>query len=211
MMETETKRLGKTPSIRRMSLYLSTLKSYQAKKIEIVTSADIAADMDILPIVVKKDLQLVHPPTKKRAGYLVNGTIKAITTFLGWNKPKSAILIGVGHLGSALLGYRGFSGLTFVAAFDTDVKKIGTTIHHIPVLNISNLSHFLKKRKIEIAVLTMPSEQAQSIVDILSQENILAIWNFTQTKIHVPSHIALQREDLSAGLAELSAKIKNNQ
>ena len=210
-METETKRLGKTPSIRRMPLYLNRLKAYQEKGIEIVTSNDIAADIDVLPIVVKKDLQLVEPPTKKRAGYIVNGTIKAITAFLGWDKQKSAILIGVGHLGSALLGYRGFPGLTFVAAFDTDVKKIGTTIHNIPVLNISNLSDFLKKRKIEIAVLTMPSEHAQKIVDLLTQENILAIWNFTRAKIHVPPHVALQREDLSAGLAELSAKIKNNQ
>ena len=210
-METETKRLGKTPSIRRMPLYLNRLKAYQEKGMEIVTSNDIAADIDVLPIVVKKDLQLVEPPTKKRAGYIVNGTIKAITAFLGWDKQKSAILIGVGHLGSALLGYRGFPGLTFVAAFDTDVKKIGTTIHNIPVLNISNLSDFLKKRKIEIAVLTMPSEHAQKIVDLLTQGNILAIWNFTRAKIHVPPHVALQREDLSAGLAELSAKIKNNQ
>ena len=70
---------------------------------------------------------------------------------------------------------------------------------------------FEKKRKIEIAVLTMPSEHAQKIVDLLTQGNILAIWNFTRAKIHVPPHVALQREDLSAGLAELSAKIKNNQ
>ncbi len=210
-METETKRLGKTPSIRRMSLYLNRLKMYQEKGIEIVTSTDLAADIDVLPVVVKKDLQLVEPPTKKRAGYLVSGTINAITAFLGWDKPKLAILIGVGHLGSALLGYRGFSALTFVAAFDTDVKKIGTTIHNIPVLNIRNLSEFLKKRKIDIAVLTMPSEQAQATVDLLMQEHIRAVWNFTRAKIHVPPHVALQREDLSAGLAELSAKIKNNQ
>ncbi len=210
MIETIKKRLGKVPSIRRLPLYLNRLIDYKNKGVAIVTSADLAQEMGLLPVVVKKDLQLVDPPTKKRSGYQVNGTIDAIKTFLDWQEPYTAVLIGVGNLGSALLGYNGFTGIQFIGAFDTDKSKIGQSIHGVPVHDLAGFADFSRKKKIDIVVLTTPSEVAQQTTDDIVGCPIQAIWNFTPAKLHVPAHIALQREDLSAGLAELCAKIKHN-
>ena len=210
MSETIKKRLGKVPSIRRLPLYLDRLIEYKNKGITIVTSSELAKEMGMLPIVVKKDLQLVEPPTKKRAGYLVDGTIDAIQSFLDWHQPYSAVLVGVGNLGSALLGYHGFNGINFIGAFDIDKAKIGQSIHGVPVHDLNHFSSFATKKKIDIVILATPASVAQETVNKISMSPIKAIWNFTPAKLHVLPHIALQREDLSAGLAELCAKIKHN-
>lgn len=210
MMETD-KKIGKTPSIRRLPLYLNRLMAFKERGISIVTSSDLAVETGLLPVVVKKDLQLVEPPTKKRMGYHVDGTIEAIQSFLNWDRPTYAVLVGAGHLGSALLGYKGFTNLDFLAAFDVNPNKIGTSLHGISVLDVEALPDFLKAHSVHVAILTTPSDVAQEMADKLVSFGIPAIWNFTPAKLHVPATVALQREDLSAGLAELSAKMKINQ
>jgi redox-sensing transcriptional repressor len=132
---------------------------------------------------------------------------------LGWDILQDAVIVGVGNLGSALLGYREFqlNGLNIIAGFDKDPKKIGSTIHGIPVLNITTMAVNIPLFGVSIAILTVPSVQAQDVADVLVSAGINGIWNFTNTKLKVPSHVVVQKEDLSSGFAMLCIKMRSRQ
>lgn len=194
------------PTIRRLPSYLYLVRMAKEEGVEIISGTVIASELDLEPIQVRKDLASTGIIGKPRVGYKVTDLIEAIEKFLHWDKDYPAILVGAGNLGSALLGYREFSrnGLAFKAGFDADESKIGTEIHHTKILNINTISSFIKKEKIQIAVLTVKSEKAQEVADQIIEAGIKVIWNFTKVKIKVPDDILLLKEDLSSSYAVLS-------
>ena len=57
-----------------------------------------------------------------------------IKLFLGCHRINKAVLVGVGSLGTALLGYKGFKdyGLEIIKAFDKNESIIGNKIKGLP-------------------------------------------------------------------------------
>lgn len=199
-----------TQTIRRLPQYLRILYGLHAYGRELVSSTTIAQQTYLLPIVVKKDLQSVGAPSKLRAGFKVAGSIAVIEQFLGWNNLNKAFLVGVGHLGAALLGFDGFKnhGLEIVCAFDTAPDKVGRTVHGVPVYHTAQLASRIEQEALKIAVLTVPAAVAQGITDTLLAAGIKAIWNFAPVQLSVPKGVVVQQEDISSGLAQLCAKLK---
>lgn len=198
-------------TIRRLPQYLRIFYNFHTYGRELVSSTDLAAETHLLPIVIKKDLQSVGAPSKRRAGFKVAGTIHVIEQFLGWNNLNKAFLIGVGHLGAALLGFDGFKnhGLEIVAAFDTRPEKVGASVNGVPVYHTAQLTSIIEKENLKIAVLTLPAVAAQGVTDTLTAAGIKAIWNFAPVNLKVPSDVVVQKEDIASGLAELCAKLKS--
>ena len=137
--------------------------------------------------------------------------MRVIEKFLGWNNLNKAFLVGVGHLGAALLGFDGFKnhGLEIVAAFDIQADKVGHTVYGIPVYHTAQLASVIEKQNLKIAVLTLPSSVAQGVTDTLVSAGIKAIWNFAPIELKVPAEVVVQKEDLASGLAELCARLKS--
>ena len=162
---------------------------------------------------MRKDLSITGIIGKPKRGYPVAALTTAIEHFLGWDAPKNAILIGAGNLGTALTGYQEFQyhGLNFVAAFDANPDKINKMIHGVPVLSLNSLEENIKNLNAAIAVLTVPSSQAQQIADILVEAGIHAIWNFTNVKLKVPESVIVQREDLTSGYAILCVMLNSTE
>ena len=200
------KKIPAAPSIRRLPSYLHIIRQAQADGLEFISGTVIANELVLEPIQVRKDLAMTGITGKPKRGYPVAELITAIEHFLGWDSVKNAILIGAGNLGTALTGYQEFKnhGLVFVAAFDNNAQKIGTKIHNVPVYSFDDLKPTLKNLNASIAVLTVPSTEAQSITDKLVDAGIKAIWNFTNIKLKVPEDVVVQREDLTSGYALLS-------
>lgn len=198
-------------TIRRLPQYLRIFYNLHGYGRDLVSSTVIAEQMHLLPIVVKKDLQAVGAPSKLRAGFKVAGTIQVIEKFLGWNNLNKAFLIGVGHLGEALLGFAGFKnhGLEIVCAFDTAPDKVGQYVHGVAVYHTAQLASIIAQENLKIAVLTVPASSAQGITDTLLAAGIKAIWNFAPVRLDVPAGVVVQQEDISSGLAELCAKLKS--
>jgi redox-sensing transcriptional repressor len=134
----------------------------------------------------------------------------AIERFLGWDRGEDAVLIGVGNLGSALLGYPELQShrLNITAAFDISPGKIGLTVHGVSVLSMDTLPLRLRDSGARIAILTVPSDSAQEVADILVNAGIEGIWNFTNVKLKVPDTVTIQQEDLSSGYALLCVKLR---
>ena len=102
-------KLQRTPTMRRMPTYLHRLLMLQQLGEEYVSCTDLACYMNIDLIVARKDIAMTGLAGHRRYGYRVNELIDAIRRYVGWDKPVSAVLVGAGALGSALLGYDDFS------------------------------------------------------------------------------------------------------
>ncbi len=201
------------PSIRRLPSYLHIIRNAQAQGLENISGTVIANELALEPIQVRKDLAITGIIGKPKKGYPVDPLINAIEQFLGWSKNKNAILIGVGNLASALLGYQEFKfhGLEFVATFDSDKNKIGKSIHGVPVYALDTLKEHIKNLDATIAVITVPSHVAQEIADLVVESGIKAIWNFSNVKLKLPNDICCQQEDLTSGYAMLSLMMNNKE
>ena len=208
-MRAVRKKVPKLPSVRRLPAYLHELKLLADAGQEVVSTTLLAQKLSLEPIVVRKDLELAGSSGSPGIGYRVRSLIDGIENFLGWNRTTPVFLVGAGSLGTALLGYRGFAeyGFNIVAAFDTDLSKIGTSIHDKPVFGMDHLKNLAERMKVAIAFLCVPCEQAQSAAEEVVRAGIVAIWNFTNTPLAVPSDIVQQKVNLAGDLAELSVKL----
>ena len=200
-----------TPSIRRLPFYLHIIKNAQNEGYEFISGTVIAQELDLEPIQVRKDLAITGIVGKPKKGYPVAALIAAIEHFLGWDTKRNAVIIGAGNLATALTGYQEFKfhGLNFVAAFDTDRRKVGSSIHGVPVFSLDTLKEQVHALKATIAILTVPSAHAQETADKIAETDIKAIWNFTNVKLKAPKGIVCQREDLTSGYAMLSIMLNN--
>lgn len=201
------------PSIKRLPLYLHVIKQAAREGYDSISGTLIAKELSLAPIQVRKDLSITGIVGKPKKGYPIIPLITAIEHFLSWDSDKNVIIVGAGNLATALTGYQEFRnhGLRFVAAFDENPAKIGTTIHEVPVYSMKELDDVVKKTKTTIAVLTVPSTAAQTTADQVTKAGIKAIWNFTNVKIKLPSDVVSQREDLTSSYAMLCVKMELKQ
>lgn len=208
-MSPKTLKIDRLPTIRRLPNYLHILRGLSDKGEVFVSSAYLAEQMGIEAILVRKDLELTGVSGTPRVGFSVPDLIRSIEDFLGWRGTVDACLVGAGQLGVALLAHRDLSryGVRIVAAFDTDMGKVGTAIHGVTVFPVTRVPELLKRLTIRLAIVCVPADSAQQATDILVQSGIQAIWIFTSATINVPPHIIFQKEDLLSGLAVLSAQL----
>jgi redox-sensing transcriptional repressor len=201
-------KVSSAPSIRRLPSYLLVAKQVQEEGLQYISATRIANELELEPIQVRKDLAITGIVGKPKKGYPVVELVSAMIKFLRWDQKNDAILVGAGHLGSALIGFPGFRshGLHFSAAFDVDSSKTGRLIHGVPVFGINELVAKVAELKVSLAVLTVPRDIAQELTDRLVAAGITAIWNFTNFKVKTPASVVVQNEDLSSGYAMLSIK-----
>ncbi len=202
-------KIAATPSIKRLPLYLQIIRQIANENLDYISGTTIAWELGLAPIQVRKDLAITGIVGKPKKGYPAAELITAIERFLGWDEMRKAVIVGAGNLGTALAGYSSFKkhGLSICAAFDIDPKKAGGEIHGIPVLPLESAKTQIERLQAKIAILTVPHDEAQDAADAIIEAGIEAIWNFSSARLKVPSHVALQREDLTSGYAMLCVKM----
>jgi len=196
------------PSVRRLPSYLLVARQAARNGDEFVSGTRIAAELDLEPIQVRKDLAITGASGKPKRGYLTSSLVRAIEDFLGWSEATDVVVVGVGCLGSALMGYPTFRmhGLRIVDAFDPDPAKHGGEVSGIVVHPVEKLVERVRAAGIRVAILTTPSTAAQAAADRLVEAGVDAIWNFTTARLRVPTNVIVQNEDLTAGYAILSIR-----
>lgn len=178
-----------------------------------VSATTLADDLGFSSILVRKDLALTGLEGRPKYGFAIDPLIEAIEECLGWNNRTDAILVGAGNLGSALLGYSGFSqyGLEITAVFDSDPDKRGKKIQGKSILSMDKLAGFISRTHIPMAVLTVPADSAQRTAELLEDAGIRGIWNFAPVKLKLSDKVVVQRVDLASSFAELSSRLKRNE
>ena len=200
-----------TSTLQRLPQYLEVLKQLRRAGLKTVTATKISVFADVHPTLVRKDLSFtgINKSKAPQRGYDIKELYAAIERVLNWSDTSACYLVGVGHLGSALLGYQEFAqrGLAIVAAFDNDPANIGKIIHGVTVHSALEFTTMATRNHISIGIITVPPESAQLIADIMVHSGIKAIWNFTPQKIIVPPDIIVEYVDMFASLAVLSRRL----
>ena len=121
------------------------------------------------------------------------------------------LLIGVGNLGRALLGYRGFAakGFRVVAAFDADPQKANTVVDGIPVYALDRIKEVVERQQIQLAVLTVPAAAAQSAAELVTDAGVAGIVNFAPVTLSLPEDVSLVGVDLATELEQISFSVAN--
>lgn len=197
--------------VKRLPAYLQMLRVLQGEGKEYVSGTLLATTHSLEPVIVRKDLAVTGAAGVPRRGFRIAELIAAIERFVGWDNQTKAVLVGVGNLGTALLGYQGFEnlGLRIAGAFDRDPAKVGKWIQGRKVQPISQLAAFVRRGGIRLGVLTVPAAVAQETADLMIRAGIRGIWNFSPARLEVPAGVVTQKEDLAEGLAVLSHKLQH--
>jgi len=192
--------------IKRLSLYLRDLKNLQEQEVEVISSDEITKMLDISSAQFRKDLSYFGEFGKRGVGYEVSFLIRELEKILGIYRWWDIALVGVGRLGSALLGFSGFPQfkLRITAAFDNDRKKIGKAISGVEVKSLEEMPAVIKKGGIEIGMICVPPQFAQSIAERMVGAGIKSILNFAPVSIKLPAEgIYIANVDMACELQTL--------
>jgi redox-sensing transcriptional repressor len=197
-------------TVKRIIVYCRYLEMFQKKGVKIISSKDVTVFLGINASQFRKDLSFFGEFGKRGVGYDVNNLLNSLKAIIGLEQKVQVIVVGVGKLGAALIGYPGFSKLNIeiTAAFDKDFEKIGRKIENLEVLHIKKVESVVKKNNIKIAVLCVPAEEAQKVADLLVGAGIQSILNFAPTYLDLPKNIYLNNVDMASELGSLIFKLK---
>jgi len=198
--------------VRRLPLYLRVLE--EASRDEgrrLMSSQELGERAGVSPALVRKDLAWFGEFGKQGVGYEISYLKDELRRILNLNEKIRVALIGVGSLGQALTRYnrtrveqdRGFN-IEIVALFDSDPEKIGKTVEGLPIYPFSEFGERVKELGVRMAIVTVPADQAQVVVDAVVQAGIRAILNFAPTKLTVPEGVRVANADVNLELQRLA-------
>jgi redox-sensing transcriptional repressor len=197
--------------VTRLSLYLRELQHLIADGKETISSNELGRQLGFTDAQVRKDLAHFGHFGHPGIGYRCQELISEIRKILGTDREWRVALIGVGNLGRALLGYRGFSqqGFRVVAAFEADPQKVGTQIEGVDVCHLDQLGEKISELQIELGMLAVPAGHAQEVADKLVAAGIGGIVNFAPVTLRVPKGVSIVGVDLARELEQVTFAVAN--
>ena len=171
--------------IRRLPRYYRYLSELEAQGVEKISSTKLASVMSSTASQIRQDLNCFGGFGQQGYGYSVAVLREEIGKILGLDHPHNTILIGAGNLGRAIATHLYFEQLDFklTAIFEKDERLIGTTLRDITVLPDEAIEQYMKENKIDTAILTMPKEAVEKLIDKLYDCGIRSYWNFSHYDI----------------------------
>jgi len=197
-------------AVYRLSLYHRCLQRLKENEVETVSSAALAKAAGVKPTQLRKDLAYFGQFGTRGLGYETEALSEKLTDVLGTTRLQPVILVGVGHLGSALLGYNGFAreGFEVVAAFDLVANRERAANQNIPLYGMAKLKTYIDTHSIKMAILTVPGRVGQEVANQLVAAGIQAILNFAPVVLEVPDGVMVNNVDLAIELENLSYFIR---
>ena len=195
--------------VSRLSLYLRELQHLMRDGHETTSSTQLGRLLGFTDAQVRKDLAYFGQFGYPGIGYRCDELVAAIKRILGTNKEWPVALVGIGNLGRALLGYRGFGeqGFRVVAAFDVDPNKVGAVIEGVPVFSFEQMSEICQEKHIRLAIIAVPAVAAQAVADAVVKAGVDGVLNFAPVTISLPKEVSTVGVDLAIELEQLSFSV----
>ena len=167
--------------------------------------------LGVTPAQIRKDLSYFGRFGKQGRGYNVQRLAQELRQILGLDRQWSMILVGVGHLGQAILTYDGFQpqGFIIIDAFDIDDKVVGTRIGAIVVRSTDELPEYLRTRQIDIGIVAVPAASAGPIIETMIAGGVRSILNYAATSVPVPERVQIKNIDPVLALQSMTFYLKN--
>ena len=191
----------------RLSVYLRCLNVLDASEVKTISSRALAEQFHLNAAQIRKDLAYFGEFGVRGVGYCVKELKRQLRTILGLDRNVRVAILGAGNLGLALADYPGFrqEGFAIAALLDTERSKVGQRSRGgVEIHDVSELRRLVKQDSIDIAVVAVPAESAQAVVDTAVQAGVRAILNFSPGTLKVPPAVKLKNVDLTVSLESLS-------
>ena len=198
--------------IRRLPKYYRYLGELLDNYVQRISSKELSEIIGFTASQIRQDLNNFGGFGQQGYGYNVEALHKEIGKILGLDRPYNAVLIGVGNLGQAITNYSGFrnSGFEIKALFDANPRMIGLKIRELEILDSDVIEDYIKEHEIDIAIVCIPKNGAQELINRIVGAGIKGIWNFAPIDPEVPKGIIVENVNLTESLFTLSYLMKEN-
>lgn len=188
-------------TLQRYPVYLKALRKIHRSGQKRIMSRELAEYVNIKPTTIRRDFSLIGSLGKQGYGYDVDFLIETFSNQLGINFDEKIILVGAGNLGKAILNYNHWDNVVgeIVCAFDKAPEKCGQI--SIPLYSMDQLSEKIPEG-CRIAIICI-SGDIQNTVDLLVENGISGIVNFTHEHFTAPAGIHVRSVDVVSSIQEL--------
>ncbi|AUN15787.1 redox-sensing transcriptional repressor Rex [[Clostridium] sordellii] len=199
--------------IRRLPKYHRYLGDLLDKDIQRISSKELSDIIGFTASQIRQDLNNFGGFGQQGYGYNVEELYNEIGKILGLSRTYNSIIIGAGNLGQAIANYAGFTkaGFKIKALFDANPRMIGLKIRDFEILDSESIEEFVSENNIDIAILCIPKNGAQDVVDRLVKVGIKGIWNFAPLDLEVPKDVIVENVNLTESLFTLSYLMNENE
>ena len=197
-------------TVERLSKYRRLLSKYSLDEKNFIYSHDLARLLNLTPVQVRRDLMLIGISGNHRRGYNVKELIVHIGKIIDTESGHNLAIVGMGNLGRAVTAFirKNDTKMNIVAGFDIDPDKTEKEIAGVNCYHVQEIQNKIKELEIDIAVLTTSPEATTEIIQLLIQNGIKGILNFTSVHLDVPKNIYLKNYDIITSLEEIGFFIK---
>ncbi|HUS58961.1 MAG TPA: redox-sensing transcriptional repressor Rex [Planctomycetota bacterium] len=193
-------------TIGRLSLYRRLLNGLVASGVKNVYSHELAKMAGVTAAQVRRDMMAVGYSGSPTRGYDVRALVESIGESLDAPEGQGVALVGIGNLGRAIMAY--FTGrrprLSIVAAFDSDPAKVNRVIHGCRCHSTAEMPEVVRDLGIKIAIITVPSSEAQAVTDALVHAGVTGLLNFAPSPLRVPPGVYVEDIDMTMSLEKVA-------
>jgi redox-sensing transcriptional repressor len=193
-------------TVRRLSHYLRILEQMDRRGGGTVSSEDLAGESGTTAAQVRKDLSLFGSFGKRGLGYRIPELADHLRDILGLGRVWRVVLAGAGRIGSALFEYPDFRqrGFHIVTVLDADLAKVGRRWGDVTIQHVERLEEEVGRQGLEVMILAVPAEAAQTLAERAAAAGIRGILNFAPTQLRLPPTVAVQDVNMVMELEALS-------
>jgi len=190
---------------KRLPLYYRYLKNLFDSGKKRISSSELSDVVKIDSATIRRDFSYFGALGKRGYGYDVENLMNFFSKQLNQDQLTNVALIGVGHLGQALLNYnfQGQNSIRVSAGFDVNEEIVDSILEGVPIYHIDDLKEQVEAQQFEVAILAVPGDAGQEIADVLVEAGIKGIMNFTTLRLSVPDSVRVLDVDLSNELQSL--------
>lgn len=198
--------------IKRLPKYRRYLGELLDNDVDRISSKELSEKIGFTASQIRQDLNCFGDFGQQGYGYNVKELHNQISTILGLTKQYKSVIVGAGNIGQAIANYTRFErfGFYLEGIFDVNPKLIGLRIRDIEVMDIDLLGDYLKNNKIDIGIICVPKDNAQSVCDIFIENGVKALWNFAPLDLNIKDDTIIENVHLSDSLLTLSYLLTEN-
>jgi redox-sensing transcriptional repressor len=199
--------------IKRLPRYYRYLNDLLKVEVKRISSKELSERIGITASQIRQDLNCFGGFGQQGYGYNVETLYNEIGKILGVERRFSTIIIGAGNMGNALANYTNFQkrGFDLIGIFDINYNRIGQKVNGIEILHTDELDDFIKKKNVDIAILTVPSRNISEVAEKVVELGIKGIWNFSPQDLKLSHDVVVENVHLSDGLAVLGYRLKEKE